>query len=408
MKKLLIPFFSPISDITANQNLLEQCSQGGWSTINPDLVKKNEFQSNDDVIWIFIGTGGTEKSVMDFLSDLPGKISPLIVTHDHYNSLPAGMEIRKHLENLGVQTRIIHVNMNKIANNLDREFLLLEVKRKLQNYKLGLFGEVSDWLIASHIDPNSVKEAWGIDLIPIPINELVEAITHHKDKKLSKTTGEFLNKSLATDRSDKQIFEAQTVVYAIEELVKKYNLDAFSIECFSLIQETDTTSCYALSYFNDIGLVAGCEGDLPSTFTMILTKLLMNKPSFMANVVSVNTEDNIVNLAHCTVPLTMTEAYSIRSHFESNKGVAIKGEFKLEEPVTLVKIGGKSLTDWWVSSGIILNNQDDEGCCRTQVEISLNDSVDYFLKNSLANHHIMVLGDHKLLFETFLNLFIQE
>ncbi len=104
----------------------------------------------------------------------------------------------------------------------------------------------------------------------------------------------------------------------------------------------------------------------------------------------------------------MTEAYSIRSHFESNKGVAIKGEFKLEEPVTLVKIGGKSLTDWWVSSGIILNNQDDEGCCRTQVEISLNDSVDYFLKNSLANHHIMVLGDHKLLFETFLNLFIQE
>ena len=127
----------------------------------------------------------------------------------------------------------------------------------------------------------------------------------------------------------------------------------------------------------------------------------------MANVISVSPEENNVNLAHCTVPLTMTEGYSIRSHFESNKGVAIKGEFKLNEPVTLIKIGGSSLTDWWVSSGIILKNQDDEGCCRTQVEIQLKDSVNYFLQNSLANHHIMILGDHQVLFETFLKQFLQ-
>jgi L-fucose isomerase-like protein len=407
MEKILITFFSPISDINKNQELRDKCEKGEWMTKLPSEAKEIFQDPEDNTLWLFIGTGGTEKSVIDFLSNYSTKIIPLIVTHDHYNSLPAGMEIRKHLEDLEIPTRIVHINMRNISERLNKEYLLLEVKRKLQNYNLGLIGEVSDWLIASHIDPISVKDIWGINLIPIPMKELLEAVNLYREEKLSESTEQFLNHSKMIDRTSKQIFEAQYVVKAIEILTKKYSLDAFSIECFSLIQETESTSCYALSYFNDIGLVAGCEGDLPSTFTMILAKLLLDKPSFMANITSINTNENTVNLAHCTVPLTMTNAYSIYSHFESNKGVAIKGEFKLNEPVTLIKIGGKSLTEWWVSSGIILKNQDDEGCCRTQVELQLNDSVDYFLHNSLANHHIMILGDHQLLFETFLKQFLQ-
>jgi L-fucose isomerase-like protein len=407
LEKTLFTFFSPISDRKTSLELQEKCNQGGWTTKFPSEVTEISRDPGNNLIWLFIGTGGTEKSVIDHLSKYSTKIIPLIVTHEHYNSLPAGMEIRKHLEDIGIPTRIIHADINEISEILNKEYLLLEVKQKLQNYRLGLIGEVSDWLIASKIDLKSVKKTWGVDLITIPIEELIETINHHRKDGLRDTTEKFLHHAQATDRTNEQIFESQYVVQAIEDLVKKYNLEAFSIECFSLIQETVSTSCYALSYFNDIGLVAGCEGDLPSTFTMILTKLLTDKPSFMANVTSVNKEENIVHLAHCTVPLTMTEKYTIRSHFESNKGVAIKGEFKLNEAVTIIKIGGSSLTDWWVSSGIILGNKDDEGCCRTQVEIQLKDSVDYFLQKSLANHHIMVLGDHQLVFENFLQQFLR-
>lgn len=405
MDKTLIAFFSPISDLDRNQELMSKCNKREWTTKLHSEIDEISQNFMGDLIWLLIGTGGTEKIVIDHLSRYTRKIFPLIVTHDHDNSLPAGMEIRKYLEDSGIPARIIHVELDRIDEILNKEYLLLETKQKLQNYKLGLIGDVSDWLIASHIDPKSVKDNWGVDLIPITMNELIEVITHQQDGKLSEHTEDFLINAQSTDRTNKHLFKAQYVVKAIKNLIRKYNLDAFSIECFSLLQETNSTSCYALSYFNDIGLVAGCEGDLPSTFTMILVRLLVDQPSFMANVTSVNTKENKVNLAHCTVPITMTEAYSIRSHFESNKGVAIRGEFKINEPVTLIKIGGKSLTDWWVSSGIILQNQDDERCCRTQVEIQLKDPVNYFLHNSLANHHIMILGDHQVLLETFLKQF---
>jgi L-fucose isomerase-like protein len=172
-----------------------------------------------------------------------------------------------------------------------------------------------------------------------------------------------------------------------------------------LLQETDSTACYALSYFNDIGIVAGCEGDIPSVFTMILSKLLTDQPTFMANVTSVNKTGNEAMLAHCTVPLNMTCNYSILSHFESKKGVAVRGEFLTGQIVTVFKIAGTSLDKWWISTGQILSNPEDDHCCRTQVLVKFDEPVDYFLNDSLANHHIMILGDHRSLIETFLKEF---
>ncbi|MCK4849101.1 MAG: fucose isomerase, partial [Candidatus Heimdallarchaeota archaeon] len=95
----------------------------------------------------------------------------------------------------------------------------------------------------------------------------------------------------------------------------------------------------------------------------------------------------------------------ILSHFESKKGVTVKGTFKTGQVVTIFKIAGKSLNNWWISTGRILTNPEDEHCCRTQVLVKLDDSVDYFLEHSLANHHIMILGDHRSLIESFLKEF---
>ncbi|MCK5049810.1 MAG: fucose isomerase, partial [Candidatus Heimdallarchaeota archaeon] len=62
-------------------------------------------------------------------------------------------------------------------------------------------------------------------------------------------------------------------------------------------------------------------------------------------------------------------------------------------------------TDYWVSTGTILRNIENESACRTQLEIKLDKPVEYFLKNSLANHHIMVLGDHEKEIKMFFDLF---
>jgi L-fucose isomerase-like protein len=140
-------------------------------------------------------------------------------------------------------------------------------------------------------------------------------------------------------------------------------------------------------------LVAGCEGDIPATFTMLLARMLTGLPSFMANVASVDSELNTAVFAHCTVPLSQTEGYEITNHFETGESVGIRGKLPLTE-VTVFKVFGEDLGEYWVSSGTIIENLVNDSGCRTQIRVAMDEPVDYFLEESLANHHIIILGDH--------------
>jgi L-fucose isomerase-like protein len=126
----------------------------------------------------------------------------------------------------------------------------------------------------------------------------------------------------------------------------------------------------------------------------------------MANVTEVDQDENSIVLAHCTVPRSLTTAHEITTHFETDLSVALRGTIE-PGPVTVLKIGGPDLSKWWVSGGEILENLRNDTGCRTQVRVHLNCPVSYFLDASLANHHILLLGDHAERIERFLKFALQ-
>ncbi|MFX0117482.1 MAG: fucose isomerase, partial [Candidatus Hodarchaeota archaeon] len=87
--------------------------------------------------------------------------------------------------------------------------------------------------------------------------------------------------------------------------------------------------------------------------------------------------------------------FSLTTHFETDKSVAVKGRFKVPQKVTILKMGGEDLTQRWVAKGKIVENPSNQMACRTQIKILVLDKpVNYFLENSIANHHCVVLGDY--------------
>jgi len=73
------------------------------------------------------------------------------------------------------------------------------------------------------------------------------------------------------------------------------------------------------------------------------------------------------------------------------------------EDHTLFKCGGSGLDKYFLSRGEILDNLNNSKMCRTQLKIKLDESVDYFFKNPIANHHIIILGDHIKIIEEFMD-----
>ena len=90
------------------------------------------------------------------------------------------------------------------------------------------------------------------------------------------------------EASPEDMIKAMRLYRAIRKIVDEDRLSALTLSCFRLIEQTGTTGCLALSLLNDEGIIAGCEGDLQSVFTMLAAKVLTGKPAFMANPSMIN------------------------------------------------------------------------------------------------------------------------
>ncbi|TFG28171.1 hypothetical protein EU528_11630, partial [Candidatus Thorarchaeota archaeon] len=361
----IVPFFSVVSPEGLQEEVLKELEQDGVK-----ITRSMQDIPAGEPTYLFIGTGGTENDVATFLK--MSKLEPpiIILSYDERNSLPASMEIRAYLERKGIVARIVHKPIDQLHSLLGRWSKYSEIKQQLQRSKLGVIGEPSSWLIASGVNPELVKTRWGLEIISIPIRELTEKLPSKMGSDFEKNVNNFQSVANSQSVSDEAVVKAGIVAERISKLSEDNNLDAVSVQCFTLLMDTGISGCFSLSYLNDKeDFVAGCEGDIPATFTMLLAKMLTEAPAFMANVASVDQEFNSAVFAHCTIPTSITEKYEITNHFETGMSVGIRGKLPLTE-VTIIKIFGEDLSDYWVSGGTIIDNLVNDKGCRTQIRVA--------------------------------------
>ena len=346
-----------------------------------------------DMPLIFIASGGTEEMFQNVYGELPKPI--ILLTDGLHNSLAASMEIQTWIKGLGEKSEILHGNMDYIKSKIEMLHSFKEAVRKLQKSSIGVVGFPSSWLIASDVDYIKAKEKWGVTFKNIELTSFYNRIEKVSQDIAKNVAKDFLDNSAGCkEATEENILEAAVVYLALKDLALDNGLSALTLKCFDLIDRIKTSGCLALSLLNDEGLVAGCEGDIQAIFSMYLLKVLTGQATFMTNPSFIDVDKNEIILAHCTIATSMVEEYTIRSHFESRLSVGIQGKMKNEE-ITVFKVGGSDLNKYFVSKGQILDNPDSSNRCRTQIRVELERDVDYFLKNPIANHHIVLKGDYE-------------
>ncbi|MBF0407720.1 MAG: fucose isomerase [Candidatus Riflebacteria bacterium] len=397
MKLGLIPFVSQLHDKGRiekdHSDLFEKLkSRFSLSFVSPDNIHEA------DQTVAFIASGGVED---DFRAMYPRLPRPLLLLADgKNNSLAASMEILAWIKERGDSSEILHGDLNVIVSRLERLCQIIQTRKKIAGAVIGILGAPSPWLIASYVDPIAAARRWGITFDYIEVGDLQKFKAEISDDQATDLARSFISRARAIKEPDEsKIIEASRLYLAIKRLSEERKLDAITVRCFDFLKD-GTTGCLALSLLNDDGLTAGCEGDAQSTFSMFLLRILTGEIPFMANPAAVECETNRISLAHCTVATSITREFVLRNHFESGLGVAIQGEFS-PGPVTVFKCGRPGLDRFFISGGRLLSNQSDPNRCRTQVELVLDERVEYFLKNPLANHHLMVRGNHAGLLKEF-------
>ena len=345
---------------------------------------------------IYVRTGGAEGIFKGLLPEMlsRGIERYYLLTSGKSNSLAASLEILSYLRQQGLKGEVLHGSPEYLQERVHTLETVASARKKLRGTRIGVIGQPSDWLIASHADPMAVTDKLGARLVEIPMEELLQEI--------AKAPAENAPSSEPMADHVRRSYPGATQIYhALEKLVARYELGTFTLRCFDLLTAVGNTGCLALASFNADGIPASCEGDVPALLSMMIAQALTGVTGFQANPSRIDVETGEMLFAHCTVPFNMVTSWQYDTHFESGIGVGIHGNLP-EGPVTVFKVDGK-LNRHFAAEGELLYNQYEDNLCRTQVVLRLQpEDARYFLTNPIGNHHIILPGHCKALLEELL------
>jgi L-fucose isomerase-like protein len=333
---------------------------------------------------LFFLSGGSERLAIntDFSSHLT-----ILLASEWNNAYASASEVKAYLNKKNIPSLLLNLNDSSTMSVLKNLHTIKNGIHRLSKQKLGLIGKVSDWLVASSISAEVLAKKTGIRLQQIewanlpdfndfPVSE--EFLKYYSNEKTFDLTG------------------TAKIHQLLQDTILNNKLDAITVECFSLVQKNAVTACLSLAKLNADGFPAGCEGDIVTVTGMMLLKELTGIVPWIANINKV--VDNSALFSHCTIAPSLVKNYSIHTHFETNKGSAIQGDF-IEDTVTIFRLDNE-LKKAFFTKAEIINRPHYVNVCRTQIEVKLPDGVDRkLIDQPLGNHHLILPGDHTKILE---------
>jgi hypothetical protein len=174
------------------------------------------------------------------------------------------------------------------------------------------------------------------------------------------------------------------------------NCHGYSMDCLGLVgSRTTPPPCIAFMRLNDDGSVGACEADWNAAISLRLNRLLCDRPGFMQDPAP-NTVNNTLMGAHCSCPSLLDgfdkphAPFILRSHSESNIGVAPQVLWRIGHPATIMKFSGPGQII--LGTGKVVANIDTppSGGCRNSVELEVNDVADS--RDCKGFHQLFIYG----------------
>jgi L-fucose isomerase-like protein len=395
------PLHGDAQEITLNREILPVLrSHFVTKELSYDQISADSLPDGFTVL--FIATGGTEELFLKIHKLIP---QPVVILSDSYhNSLAASLEICSWMHNNNIMHKHIvfpiepsRKVIEEILEDLDYTAVIQSGFSQLKRERIGLIGGESPWLISSKIDKGYIGEKYGVTFVEIDPQAIIKDFEKESLKNASVT--DFARKvatRLDMHTKEETLEDAVRFYNVLLKYCEEFNLTSLTIKCFDILVPCNTTACLALALLNDKGITAGCEGDIPSMWSMIISRVFCGKISFMANPSSIERVDNSIDFAHCTAPLSLSEEFTLTSHYESKLGIGVKAKMSLGK-YTLFKCAGEKLNKFYIFEGEVVQNTSVIERCRTQIKFTFKseDDMDDYLNSYLGNHTILIPGKNK-------------
>jgi len=372
----------------------------------------SQYQSQSfDLVVIFQATFADSTMLMKLAERITGTLFLWAVPEDHtggrlrLNSF-CGINLGGHaLTRAGIDYKYIFADPGD-PNVLSEILPLVKAGyaiNVLQQAKLGRVGENPDGFETCLLNPDAIKEKFGIDIVQLELNDdIFPQVKSVDPKKVSAIYSQLNERVEGLNELEKGATRRSLGVYAtLKEIAEQKNLGGFSVRCWpEFFTELGCAACGAMSMLSDEMTPCSCEADVNGTITQMILQSMSGEPAFGTDLVSIDVERDAVVVWHCGLaPLSMADPEQPAGvTIHSNRKLPLLFEFTLKSGrVTIARVtessGEYRLV---VGSGEVVRAPKSfsgtSGLIRFDSPAS--DVLDVILSEGLEHHISVTYGDH--------------
>ncbi len=296
----------------------------------------------------------------------------------------------------------VHVVSSLETRGVEQALRMVRAKRQMEASRV--------LVVAGDKRDESVLERLGTKVRHVPrplLNETFDKMPE-TDEAVAATMIQGAKK--VVEPTEQDVLNAARSYITAKRLLRDEESNAITTDCLGMVtaRVVPTPPCMAATLFQDAGVTYGCEADLFAAISLMFVSYLFDKPGFMNDPVP-ETVKNLLITAHCSSGTCMhgfgtePEPYILRSHSESNIGVALQSLWREGQPVTLVRF--QNPNELILDTGTVVSNVDTPpaGGCRTSFEIAMDQVEDS--RDVMGFHQAVFYGNHRRDVQAFCQLY---
>jgi L-fucose isomerase-like protein len=262
---------------------------------------------------------------------------------------------------------------------------------------------LDEWQITSDLD--LIDRKLGVRIEQVPHEEWMARYEGLDAQERAEATllAEGLVSGATHDRRAKPIarpdVERATRLYlAMRGYCQARDATAVTVNCGPFIRGEDMpTPCVALTFFNDQGIPAACQGDLDAMLTMILFKRAAGLPSYMGGPIA---DSGHLGVCHCVLSRRMCGAdapaqpYYLSDYHGRKAGPTVHTDLPAGQTVTVARLT-RNLASLLLTRGTVVASHDSNHRCRNTVAVQVADrSAVLKAVKGVQSHLVLACGDH--------------
>lgn len=283
----------------------------------------------------------------------------------------------------------------------------------LKQAKLGRIGENPDGFETCNLDPDLIKNRFGVDIIQFDLEtDIFPGARKVRPEKIDQVYAQ-LNEQVAglNELEPVSTRKSLSVYTTLKQIADQNNLQGYAVRCWpEFFTELGCAACGAMSMLSDEMTPCSCEADVNGTITQMILQSISGKPAFGTDMVSLDAERDALVVWHCGLaPLSMADPDQPRGvSIHSNRKLPLLFEFTLKPGrVTIARLtessGEYRLV---VGSGQVLRAPKSFSGTSglIQFDSPASEVLDVIIGEGLEHHISITYGDHIPALLAFANL----